>query len=123
MTLRPNLAILFVAMLAVSCGQPHRRSAQSAGALETSARQTTVQTVSGPVAGYIDDGVYIYKGIPYAKAERFAPAEDPDPWTDVRPSRAFGPTAPAGPASAGGPTTRPSRCTGTTDSTTRTACA
>ena len=96
MTLRPNLAILFAAMLAVSCGQPHRRSAQCAGVLETSARQTTVQTVSGPVAGYIDDGVYIYKGIPYAKAERFVPAEDPDPWTDVRPSRAFGPTCPQG---------------------------
>ena len=97
MTLRPNLAILLAAMLAVSCVQQHRRSAQLAGVLETSARLTTVQTVSGPVAGYIDDGVYIYKGIPYAKAERFAPAVDPDPWTDVRPSRAYGPTAPAGP--------------------------
>ena len=94
MTLRPNLAILLAAMLAVSCVQQHRRSAQLAGVLETSARLTTVQTVSGPVAGYIDDGVYIYKGIPYAKAERFAPAVDPDPWTDVRPSRAYGPTAP-----------------------------
>ena len=99
MTLRPNLAILLAAMLAVSCVQQHRRHAQLAGVLETSAKLTTVQTVSGPVAGYIDDGVYIYKGIPYAKAERFAPAEDPDPWTDVRPSRAYGPTAPAGPRS------------------------
>ena len=97
MTLKPRLAILCAAMLAVACGQPHRRPAESLGAIETSAKLTTVQTVSGPVAGYIDDGVYIYKGIPYAKAERFAPAGAPDPWTDVRPSRAYGPTAPAGP--------------------------
>ena len=95
MTLKPCLAILFATMLAASCGQPSQKHVERLGSLETSAKQTTVQTVSGPVAGYVDDGVYIYKGIPYAKAARFAEAEDPDPWTDVRPSRAFGPTAPA----------------------------
>ena len=95
MTLKPYLVFLLAATLAVSCGQPARRNAECVGSLETSAKQTTVKTVSGPVAGYLDDGVFIYKGIPYAKAERFAPAVDPDPWTDVRPSRAFGPTAPA----------------------------
>ena len=95
MTLKPNLALLLAATLVVSCGQPSRRIVECVGSLETSAKQTTVKTVSGPVAGYLDDGVFIYKGIPYAKAERFAPAVDPDPWTDVRPSRAFGPTAPA----------------------------
>ena len=84
-----------IALLAVSCGQPSRRAVECYGSLVTSAKQTTVKTSSGPVAGYVDDGVFIYKGIPYAKAERFAPAVDPDPWTDVRPSRAFGPTAPA----------------------------
>ena len=101
MTLKPNLVLLLAMTLAVSCGQPSRRNVvERVGSLETSARQTTVKTVSGPVAGYVDDGVFIYKGIPYAKAERFAPAVDPDPWTDVRPSRAYGPTAPA-PARAG----------------------
>lgn len=95
MTLKHYLAFLLVATLAVSCGQPSRRRVECLGALETSTKLTTVRTGSGPVAGYIDDGVFIYKGIPYAKAERFAPAVDPDPWTDVRPSRAFGPTAPA----------------------------
>ena len=95
MTLKPNLVLLLAMTLAVSCGQPSRRVVECVGSLETSAKQTTVKTVSGPVAGYVDDGVFIYKGIPYAKAERFAPAVDPDPWTDVRPSRAFGPTAPA----------------------------
>ena len=95
MTLRLDLALLATALLAVSCGRPVHRHAECSGSLETSAKLTTVQTASGPVAGYVDDGVFIYKGIPYAKADRFAPAVDPDPWTDVRPSRAFGPTAPA----------------------------
>ena len=100
MTLKPYLAFPLVLALAVSCGQPSRRNVECLGSLETSAKQTTVKTLSGPVAGYVDDGVFIYKGIPYAKAERFAPAVDPDPWTDVRPCRAYGPTAPA-PARAG----------------------
>ena len=95
MTLRPDLVLLCVALTAVSCGQPSRRQAECVGPIETSTRLTTVQTGSGPVAGYMDDGVYIYKGIPYAQAERFAEAIDPTPWTDVRPSRAYGPTAPA----------------------------
>ena len=100
MTLRLDLVLLASALLAVSCGRPAHRHQECAGSLETSAKLTTVQTASGPVAGYVDDGVFIYKGIPYAKAERFAPAVDPDPWTDVRSSRAYGPTAPA-PARAG----------------------
>ena len=65
--------------------------------LETSAKSTTVQTRSGAVAGYIEDGVYIYKGIPYARADRFQPATDPAPWEGVRASRAYGPTCPQGP--------------------------
>ena len=65
--------------------------------LETSASAATVQTRSGAVAGYIEDGVYIYKGIPYARAERFQPATDPAPWEGVRASRAYGPTCPQGP--------------------------
>ena len=65
--------------------------------LETSTKSTTVQTRSGAVAGYIEDGVYIYKGIPYARADRFQPATDPAPWEGIRASRAYGPTCPQGP--------------------------
>jgi len=83
------------ALMAVACTSSVNPPASPAGgALETSAKAATVQTVSGPVAGYIDDGVFTFKGIPYAKAERFMPATAPDPWTDVRPSRAYGPTCP-----------------------------
>lgn len=95
MTLKPDRLLLGLLLLTVSCGHPAGRHAvECYGALETSAKATTVQTQSGPVAGYIDDGVFIYKGIPYARADRFQPAVDPEPWTEVRSSRAYGPTCP-----------------------------
>ena len=66
------------------------------GELLTSAEATVVQTATGKVAGYVDDGIYTYKGIPYAKAERFMPPVPADSWEGIRSSRAYGPTAPQG---------------------------
>ena len=100
MTLNHTVLLLGCLVLVSACtGSKVRSHSECPGELETSASASTVQTKSGPVAGYIDDGVYIYKGIPYAKAGRFMPAEDPDPWTEVRSSRAYGPTCPQGPRS------------------------
>lgn len=97
MTLKHHIMFLGASvLLAACCGQAARNRAECYGALETSAAVSTVQTKSGPVAGYVDDGVYIYKGIPYARAGRFMPATDPEPWTEVRSSRAYGPTCPQG---------------------------
>ena len=56
--------------------------------------QGVVRTTSGQVAGYIENDIYIYKGIPYAKAERFMPSTAPDAWEGIRSSRAYGPTCP-----------------------------
>ena len=56
--------------------------------------QGVVRTTSGQVAGYMENGIYIYKGIPYAKAERFMPPTAPDAWEGIRSSRAYGPTCP-----------------------------
>ncbi|MDG5766202.1 carboxylesterase/lipase family protein [Balneolales bacterium ANBcel1] len=52
-----------------------------------------VETTSGTIAGYMDGGVFAFKGIPYARADRFMPPEDPEPWDGVRESTEFGPTA------------------------------
>ncbi len=91
-----KVTLLTAVLIAVSCSCPSGNRTGDAGqaTFETSAKAATVQTTSGPVAGYVDGGVFIFKGIPYAKAERFMPAEDPDPWTEVRHSRAYGPTCP-----------------------------
>lgn len=95
MKLQMVILLSAAALLAAACSSPvTRQSSPAAAPLETSAKAATVSTQSGPVAGYIDDGVFIFKGIPYAKAARFMPAEDPDPWTEVRHSRAYGPTCP-----------------------------
>lgn len=61
--------------------------------IATSARGV-VGTTSGQVAGYVENDIYIYKGIPYAKAERFMPPTAPTPWEGIRSSRAYGPTCP-----------------------------
>lgn len=68
----------------------------TSGELLSSGTEVVATTQSGKVAGYIDNGVYIYKGIPYAKAERFMPPTAPDKWEGVRSSRAYGPTCPQG---------------------------
>lgn len=52
------------------------------------------QTQSGKVRGYIHNGTYTYKGIPYAKANRFEAPQPPAPWQGVRSSMTYGPVSP-----------------------------
>lgn len=52
-----------------------------------------VKTTSGFISGSIDDGIFTFKGIPYAKAERFMPPQDPDTWDGIRECKDFGPVA------------------------------
>ncbi|MBR5211050.1 MAG: carboxylesterase/lipase family protein [Bacteroidales bacterium] len=95
--------LLFLAIFSsatISCcgtgSSPKHSGKAGESELLTSSQATVVQTVSGRVAGYIDDGIFTYKGIPYAKAERFMPPVPADPWEGVRSSRAYGPTCPQG---------------------------
>jgi len=66
-----------------------------------SARDAIAETNSGKVAGYVRNGIYTFKGIPYGDttegANRFMPPRKPKPWTGVRSSRQFGHVAPQGP--------------------------
>jgi para-nitrobenzyl esterase len=57
-------------------------------------QSAVVQTQYGKVRGYVHNGIYTYKGIPYAKAERFMPPEKPDEWKGIRNSMAYGPACP-----------------------------
>ena len=53
-------------------------------------RDALVQTAEGTLCGYIEDGIYTFKGVRYAKAERFMPPEDPDPWEGVQTALYYG---------------------------------
>jgi para-nitrobenzyl esterase len=59
-----------------------------------------VATEYGRVAGYIHNGMFTFKGIPYADgtagANRFMPPVKPKLWTGVRSSRQFGNVCPQG---------------------------
>ena len=56
-----------------------------------------VEIRSGRIRGVIQDGVRVFRGIPYggdtSGANRFLPARAPQPWTGVRDATAFGPRA------------------------------
>lgn len=47
------------------------------GPIEAGENIAVVATKYGKVRGYIDDGVFAFKGIPYAKAERFMSPQAP----------------------------------------------
>ena len=93
MNTRTLFSIALAALAAIGCCQKTGRKTL-ASELLTSEETTVVQTATGKVAGYIEQGIYTYKGIPYAKAERFMAPQPVDSWEGVRSSRAYGPTAP-----------------------------
>ena len=43
-----------------------------------------VQTTAGKVRGFIDNGIYTFRGIPYAEADRFEEPHAPTAWDGVR---------------------------------------
>lgn len=49
-----------------------------------------VKTTYGTVSGYIEDGIYTFKGIQYAKANRFEAPQDPDSWEGVQTALYYG---------------------------------
>lgn len=62
--------------------------------LQTGKDVAVTTTASGKVRGFIHNGIFTYKGIPYARAERFMPPVKPEPWEGVRSSTSWGPVAP-----------------------------
>ncbi len=56
------------------------------------------KTQYGKVRGFLDSGVFTFKGVPYgqttAAANRWLPAKPPAPWTDEYPALAYGANCP-----------------------------
>ena len=69
------LFALTAAAVLAACGQPYPDHS-----VVVNSRDALVQTAAGTVCGYIEDGIYTFKGIDYAKARRFEAPEDPDSW-------------------------------------------
>ena len=57
-----------------------------------------VETSAGKVRGFVRNGIFTFKGIPYgattAGEARFQPPAPPAPWTQVRSSMSYGPVCP-----------------------------
>lgn len=96
LTIKTIIVVFVLFNCACSNQQKATRQVVQRDELITSDKETVVETESGKVAGYINEGVYNYKGIPYAKAERFMPPQKADHWDGVRSSRAYGPNCPQG---------------------------
>lgn len=65
-----------------------------------------VDTTAGPICGQIDDGVHVFKGIPYGGPtggpNRFRPPTPPIPWTEPLETKVYGPSCPQPAARPGG---------------------
>ena len=66
----------------------------SAQPIEAGTNIAVTNTEAGKVRGYTHNGIFTYKGIPYAQAERFMAPTKTKPWTGVRSSLVYGPVAP-----------------------------
>ena len=55
------------------------------------------RTRAGPIRGYLDGGVSVFKGVPYggdSGPRRFQPPVPPRPWTAIRETTDYGPASP-----------------------------
>lgn len=85
---RQIILVLFFTVITAFCfGQ------QKKGPILAGNNIAVTSTSYGKIQGYIDDGIYAFKGIPYAQAERFMPPQAPDAWEDIRQCQIFGPQA------------------------------
>jgi para-nitrobenzyl esterase len=70
---------------------------QGPGNLSTP-RSAIAQTQYGKVRGYLDGGVFTFKGVPYGQTtageNRWLPAKAPKPWTDEFPALVYGANCP-----------------------------
>lgn len=87
---------IFMAVLGLYAGNIHAANKynEPCDEITASSNIAITSTQYGKVAGYLENNIFTFKGIPYAKAERFMPPVAPDQWDGIRSSRAYGPTCP-----------------------------
>ncbi len=91
-----------ISMAALADGSAHARGAARRPSPPrgtcTTPRSATARTRYGPVRGYVENDVFIFKGVPYgdttAGENRWLPAKPPKPWTDDYHALAYGANCP-----------------------------
>lgn len=83
------ISLAAAAGILAGCATDAPKSARSISAGEF----TRVKVENGIYEGYLDGGIYTFKGIQYAKAERFMPPQAPDSFEGVRMAKCYGPKA------------------------------
>lgn len=74
-------------------------------AADTGPAAPSATTKYGPVRGFVEDGVQVFKGVRYGADTskfRFGPPQPPEPWTEPLEATAYGASAPQPPAGDGG---------------------
>ena len=79
------LKLIFLMMgLALAASSCCRRTvsevSNKATEISASSSVAVVSTDKGKVAGYVENGIYIFKGIPYARADRFQQPHPVEKW-------------------------------------------
>jgi para-nitrobenzyl esterase len=103
-TRREALLLSATAGVGIAAG----KSAFASDSIKTAAHQepgnvstpssAIAKTQYGKVRGFVDGGVFTFKGVPYgrttAEANRWLPAKPPTPWTDEYPTLVYGANCP-----------------------------
>ncbi len=91
-------ALLPVASIAAPDASAAVKSMGSMTTVSASAKKNIVEIDSGKVFGFVRDGIFTFKGIPYgastAGKNRFMPPAKPEPWAGVRSALYWGPVSP-----------------------------
>src|ERR1700709_1849379 len=88
----------FLGFAAATLGGPALAAPRGNGRRSAPPPNITIETHRGKLRGAADDGIKVFKGIPYAATtdglNRFRPPKPAKTWPDIRDALAYGPMCP-----------------------------